>query len=303
VDRLKKGRSLDDLQLGKLADRFDLTELPGSPTRGSARGAVGGLLVEQVHGLVEIRRRTLSRIDFTRAKLNGWRLRDCEILDCKFDRGHCSEWILWNSTVRECTFSGTDLRGGMLGTYPEGGRVKWQRVSFVDADMRSASAYGAIFEDCDFSNARLDEVNFHQCDFVRCRFAGNMEEVFFDGRRLPDRAVAHEMDSVDFQNAHFVSVDFRGYSLQNTMLPRDPDVFPIRHFPCVARRVIEVLTHEKSESARLVRGMLENALPWTESRPDSVWVFNRRDWREWGGREAELLAERCMKTAEAECFG
>jgi uncharacterized protein YjbI with pentapeptide repeats len=217
-------------------------------------------MVEQVHALVEIQRRSLARIDFSRAKLNGWRLRDCEIFDCKLDNAHCSEWMLWHSMIRDCTFAGADLRRSLLGTYPEGGRVKWQRVGFNDADMRRASAYGAIFEDCDFSNARLDEVNFHQRDFVRCRFAGVMEEVLFDGRRLPDHAVASEMKAVDFQGAHFISVDFRGYSLQGVALPRDPDVFSIRRFPCVARRVINALSTDKSETARIVRGMLENAL-------------------------------------------
>ena len=109
------------------------------------------------------------------------------------------------------------------------------------------------------------------------------------------------MDDVDFSDAHFVDVDFCGFSLRKVQLPHDPDVFAIRRFPCVARRVIEALSGQDSEPARIVRGVLANALPWLDDRPEAVWVFNRRDWVEWGGEETLRLAEAVMKQAEAEC--
>lgn len=301
LDRLQRGKSLEGLGLGSRGHRLDLTELPASPVRASKPVRLGTLAIEQMKGQIELRRRTLSRIDFSDARLNGWRLRNSELLDCRFDRARCAEWVLWHTSVLDCDFQGADLRNSLLGTYPEGGHVRWERVSFVGADLRASSAYGSVFVECDFSNARLNEMNFHQCAFVRCTFAGIVEEVLFDGRDLPDRAAAAEMESADFENAHFVSVDFRGYSLRSTRLPRDPDVFPIRRFPCVARRVTDSLAHETSESARIVRGMIQNAMPWTESRPDSVWVFNRRDWHEWGGPDVAVLAERLMRQAEADC--
>ena len=190
----------------------------------------------------------------------------------------------------------------MLGTYPEGGRVQWEDVSFAEADLRDAVAYGAVFKSCDFSNARLEEVNFNQCEFSHCRFAGTIEEVSFDGRSLPDRAPRAEMEDVDFTGAYFVNVDFRGYMLTGATLPNDPDVFPVRRFPCVARRVIDDLAGEESEPARILRGVLQNGLPHTDVTPESVWVFNRRDWRAWGGDELATLAETEMKRAEAECL-
>jgi len=301
IDRLKRGKPLDDLRLGSSGHRVNLAGLLASPSHRVEVRRVGSIEIERVDGIVEIAGRSLFRLDLSGARLNGWRLRKCEIVDCRFDEARCADWILWHCTVRDCSFSAADLRGAMLGTFPEGGRVKWERVSFAEADLRGASAYGAVFVDCDFSNARLEETNFLQCDFVRCRFAGVMEEVLFDGRRVPDRPVAAEMESVDFANAHFVNVDFRGYSLRNTELPRDPDVFPIHRFPCVGRRVVAALSGASGPSERVVRGMIENSMPWTEDRPDSVWVFNRRDWREWGGDDAAILAERLMKQAETEC--
>ncbi len=283
IDRLKKGRSLDDLGLGSSDGRVDLTELP------------------EIRGQAEIRGRSLSGLDFTRAQLNGWRLSSCEIVDCRFDRARCAGWVLWHCTIKNCTFIGSSNRGSILGSYPEGGRVNWQGVSFAEADLRHSAAYGAIFRDCDFSHARLEESNFHQCELSHCRFAGRIEDVLFDGRALPNHAPPVEMDDVDFGDAHFVDVDFRGFSLRKVHLPRDPDVFPVRRFPCVAQRVIEGLTAQDSEPARIVRGVLANALPGLDDRPEAVWVFNRRDWVEWGGAETLRLAEAAMKQAEAEC--
>jgi len=208
---------------------------------------------------------------------------------------------LWHCTIKDCTFIGSSHRGSILGSYPEGGRVNWQGVSFAEADLRHSASYGAVFRDCDFSHARLEESNFHQCELSHCRFAGRIEDVLFDGRALPDRAPPVEMDDVDFSDAHFVDVDFRGFSLGKVQLPRDPDVFPIRRFPCVARRVMHALSAQESAPANMVRGMLANALPWLDDRPEAVWVFNRRDWIEWGGEETLRLAEAVMKQAEAEC--
>jgi uncharacterized protein YjbI with pentapeptide repeats len=286
IDRLKEGRSLEDLGLGSTDGRVDLVELPS---------------VQEIRGPVEIRSRSLSGLDFTRAQLNGWRLSNCEIVDCRFDRARCGEWVLWHCTIKNCTFIGSSHRGSILGSYPEGGRVNWQGVSFAEADLRHAAAYGAVFRDCDFSNARLEESNFHQCELSHCRFAGRIEDVQFDGRPLPNHAPPVEMDDVDFSDAHFVDVDFLGFSLRNVQLPRDPDIFPIRRFPCVARRVTQLLSGQESEPARIVRGVLANSLPWLDDRPEAVWVFNRRDWTEWGGEETLRLAEAVMKQAEADC--
>jgi len=258
--------------------------------------------VQAVKGIVEINGRLVTGIDFTEAQLNGWRLRKSEILNSTFDRARCIEWVLWHSAVRDSSFERANMRGSMLGSYPEGGRIVWENVNFIGADLRDVSAYGAIFRGCNFSRARLEKAIFNQCDFSNCRFAGRVEEVVFDGRKLPGQAPCREMELVDFTEATFANVEFRGYSLNAVQLPRDPDVLLIRRLPCVARRVTEMLATDRSTAARIVHGVLTNSLRSPVEHPDESWVFNRRDWQEWGGDETRELAERAMRQAEADCL-
>ena len=302
VDRLKRGRSLDDLHLGSSNHRQDLRGLPASPSPASAPQQVGRLTVQAAKGIVEITGRFLSGIDLSEAQLNGWRLNKTQIADCKFDRARCIEWVLWGSAVRDSSFDRADLRGAILGTFPEGGRIVWENVTFIGADLRDASAYGAVFRSCDFSRARFENTSFNQCDFTRCRFAGRVEEAVFDGRTIPGHASSHEMEAVDFTDASFVNVEFRGYSLAGALMPSNPDVFVIQRFPCVARKVLQKLEGDESLPGRVVRGVLANSLRSPVERADEAWVFNRRDWREWGGNETVTLAETAMKQAETECL-
>ena len=95
LDRLQRGKSLEALGLGSSGHRLDLTELPASPVQASRPVRVGTVAIEQMKGQIELRRRTLSRIDFSDARLNGWRLRNSELLDCRFDRARCAEWVAY----------------------------------------------------------------------------------------------------------------------------------------------------------------------------------------------------------------
>jgi uncharacterized protein YjbI with pentapeptide repeats len=299
IKRLRAGRSLDGLGLGTNDHGVDLSGLPAAPYRRSPDHRVGGLVVQQVGGVVEIKDQKLVGIDFSGARLNGWRLRRCKIDNCCFDRAQCAEWTLWDCTVRNCRFDQANLRGSLLGANP--GQVRWESIRFVGSDLRHASAYGAAFINCDFSTARLEQTNFNQCHFSKCKFAGRVEDVVFDGRELPGRPTPTEMEAVDFSEASLVNADFRGYNLRNVVLPQDNDVFLIHRFPCVGKRVLEKLSGDESEPARILRGVLQNSLRGSWVSAESVWVFNRRDWREWGAEELLRLAEATMRQAEVEC--
>jgi uncharacterized protein YjbI with pentapeptide repeats len=301
VERLKKGKLLGELGLGTREHRIDLSGLPAAPSPASKEQQMGGLVVQKVRGLVELTGRSLVGLDFSGARLSGWRLRNCEIRDCRFDAAGCEEWVLWNSSITDCSFARTNLRNTLLATFPEGKHNKWERVSFAGANLRHASAFGGVFNDCDFSDAKMNEAMFLESQLSRCRFAGRVEEVLFDGRKLPGRAAPVEMESVDFSDAQFVNVDFRGHRLRNVVLPRDEDLFLVRGFPCAGQKAIAALSGDPSIAARTASAVLENSLGGPALPPDSVWVFNRRDWREWGGNELLLVAERALRQAEADC--
>ncbi|MHB8488853.1 MAG: hypothetical protein ACYDCS_09150 [Candidatus Dormibacteria bacterium] len=109
----------------------------------------------------------------------------------------------------------------------------------------------------------------------------------------------------DFSDAYFSNVEFRGFRLTKVALPQDSDVTRVGHFSCVAQWIVDHIEDDGSGPARQLRGVMANSLKGlgAASPPihDVATVFNRRDWRAWGGDELLGLAERAVKRAETEC--
>jgi hypothetical protein len=160
-----------------------------------------------------------------------------------------------------------------------------------------------VFEDCDFSGAKVTGIKFSQCALARCRFAGAVRDVLFDGRDLsPERPAPPQMSKVDFSAAVFRNVEFRGYDLADVTLPDDPDLRVLRRARCVARKAVQMLDGREDMQSRMLRAVLESRLrgPGDEREAE---IFNRRDYREMGGEELVDLADDVLGRAEAECPG
>ena len=109
------------------------------------------------------------------------------------------------------------------------------------------------------------------------------------------------MKDVDFSEAVFSEVEFRGFDLGAVLLPDDPDLRLQPRARCVARRGLELLRGDERVEARGLRGILEGRLrgPGTDDEAD---VFNRRDYLGTGGPQLLTLAEDIYSRAEAECL-
>jgi uncharacterized protein YjbI with pentapeptide repeats len=297
--RLVAGRRVDKLGLEQHDGRLDLRFLPAPFPRRLRRFETQGWFVEKLGGLVEFKRARLQNLDLSGAQLVSFRFHDSEIVDCRFEGANCQDWRLWGSQVSDCSFAKANLRDAAVGTRHEGRRNVWRRVDFSDADFRVGVSREAVYEDCDFAEAKLDKVQFEQCTLVRCRFAGELREVFFDGRDLSDRPAPPEMEGIDFSGATFREVEFRGFNLEGVVLPADPDIRLLRRARCVARRGLDLLGGDESREARMLRAILENWLrgPGTD---DEAKVLNRRDYLEIGGPALLALVEDVISRAEAE---
>jgi Pentapeptide repeats (9 copies) len=94
--------------------------------------------------------------------------------------------------------------------------------------MEQVGTAAAEYVDCDFSRARLSGVNFWQSSLIRCRFAGRLAGVIFDGRDLREPKPPNPMLDVDFSTVTFDHCDFRGVNFDRVRLPDDPDIFVFR---------------------------------------------------------------------------
>jgi hypothetical protein len=211
----------------------------------------------------------------------------------------CRDWRIWATEVSNSSFVGTDLRDSAIGTWQDGRSNAWRAVSFDRADLRSVLALGCHVDECTFRGSRLVDAQFHQVTMRDCTFSGAMKDVLFDGRDLPGKPPAEVFSNVDFSDATFEDVEFRGCRFDRVQLPRTPGIYVIAEFPEVARRVLGKLEGNSSVEARMLRSELDVALK-LPGRDGSVGVFNRDDYLAAGGAQLADLAETLLMEAAAQ---
>ena len=302
VAHLVAGRALDGLDVDEQEGRIDLRGLPAPAPRRLQRFEAAGFFVEQLGDLVEFHGIRLEGLDLSGAQLRSFRFFDTTIANCRFDRADCRDWRLWHCDVADSSFVETDLREAVIGTWHDGRRNSWSSVDFSGADFRGATgARQALFEDCTFSHTRLVRFDFDQCSLSRCRFAGELVEVLFDGRDLSKSPAPPPMREVDFSKSTFQDVEFRGFDLEQVTLPVDPDVSLVRRYRCVAERGLTELEGDESVPAEMLRAQLSGALRGPGTLTEAH-VFNRRDYASSGGDELADRAQELFRRLEAECL-
>lgn len=299
--RLMTGRGLGALGLGEHEGRIDLRGLLAPLPRRLQRFETQGWFVERLGDLITLQRVRLEKVDLSGAQLQSFRFHDSLITDCRFDGANCRDWRLWGTDVSDCSFVKADLREAAVGTWHEGRRNSWRRTDFSGSDFRVGVSRAAAYEDCNFAGAKLTKVTYGQCSFVRCRFAGSLREVVFDGRELTDRPAPVPLEDVDFSDAVFEQVEFMGFDLERVTLPKDPDLKLLRRYRCVLERGLEALSGNETKPARMLRGEFENRLRMIRSDNEAK-VFNRRDYLASGGEDLAILAENVFSRAEADCL-
>ncbi len=299
--RLTTGRSLDDLQLGSHEGRVDLRGFTLEPPKTGGDGylaeeggsSTDGLSMRWLHGLVDIRDTSLENLDFSEAQLDHLRLHGVALRNCLFDGAKCRDWRGWQLSVQDCSFVHADLRDTALGTWGN----SYRGVEFRGADLRGTSCRGATFISCDFSDARLDKVEFVGCQLVDTRFAGRLSEVSFVA--ATDQPEHGSMENIDFTDASLRWVTFRGLPLSTVRLPENGEEhIVVRHYPCVVRQALARLEGRYDAETRKLRSRLQaDASQLDESRDIGLW---HRD--ELGSNPSEQrYARELLQDVEAAC--
>lgn len=283
--------------VGSYAGRADLRGLSlPAPARG-AGVAAGAVSAETMSGIIEFRDVRWQGLDLSQARLASLRFFGSVIEGCRFDGAACRDWRLWATEVKSTSFDGADLRDAAIGTWHEGRANSWSSVSFDGADLRGALALGCLLEGCSFRGSRLAGSEFQQVSMRHCQFAGAMKDVLFDGRELPGKPEPGVFVGVDFSDATFEDVEFRGCRFDGVKLP--PGVYVVPAFPRVARNVLDLLVQDETVEGRMLRAELNLALKLPGAE-DSVAVFNRRDYLASGGERLADLAESLLMEAASD---
>lgn len=225
--------------LANHAGRADLRGLPLPTAHVGKAFSLGSMTMNYLSGMAEFRGIHWRAVDFTDSDLTHVRFTASRLEDCLFDGADCTDWRLWSSQVSQCSFRRAVLRDSALGTWHAGEGNTWTDVVFDAADLRDSRFWGGAVRRCSFVDAKLKGVEFAQVDLADARFAGEVRDVLFDGRLIPDRPPPHTLTNVDFSGALLADVDFRGCKFDGVTLPSGSQ--RVRHFPVVARRALALV--------------------------------------------------------------
>ena len=299
--RFAAGKALDDLRLGEHDGRVNLRGLCVPETIREKLPAFRKWDVYKVRGQVRFNGAHFEGLDLGHSELEYLHLLNSRIINCCFDNANCAKWGLWGTDVAHTSFINTNLRAAVLGPWYENRGNTYQFVNFSRADMRDLVSPAATYMDCDFSNAKLDKVEFESSSFIRCRFAGELREVmFYDHGFKTGKPDPNPMEDVDFSEAKLRWVDFRRLNLDRVKVPDDRDHVIVKYYRCVLERALAALKDNETPAGRGLMAVLKNDLKWIGPRRE-VGIFNRLDFREVWGEEGEEFAVRILRTAEQEC--
>ena len=302
VAHLLAGRPLGHLDLGDHDGRVDLRGLQFPQPKRLRRFEEEGWFIEELSDRVAFNDARLEGLDLSGAVLDAVRLCDTRVDDCRFDGARWQHLGMVRTSLLRSSFAGADLRQAALGTWVDGGNV-FEQVSFVGADLRIGSCPAATFVDSDFSDARLEKVDFQSSSFVRCRFAGELREVtFYDHGFKTGKPDPNPMEDVDFGDAVLRDVEFRRLNLDRVTFPRDADHLVVRRYRCVLERADAALASMDLAAARRLRAGIQHRLKWAGPEQE-VGVFSLADYGRRGGPELAELAAEVLRRSESECLG
>lgn len=278
VSRLLTGRSLNGLDLELHQGRFDLRGMSLPIPSRLARFEAAGWFLEELTETFQFRKVTLAGLDLSGSFLQSLRFYGCHIRDCSLIGAHCQDWRLWDTKVVDCDFGGANLRGSAVGTgTADVLSNSWVNVNFGSSDFRVGACSFARFEGCNFTKAKLESVRFDHCALSRCRFAGTLRNVIFDGRSFDGLPRAELLNEVDFSAARFEGTEFKGYDLSHVQFADDGNLRVLRNARPVERIALSLIADGNSMAERVLRGILENSLKGPGSDSDAH-IFSGSDF-------------------------
>ncbi len=129
--------------------------------------------------------------------------------------------------------------------------------------MRQTGLGPALFERCDFSNAKLNHVEFTGAQLIDCKFAGQLNGVVFHAHSLFHEKgffPANEMLRVDMRNATLHVSEFRGLDLFDVRWPENGIV--LDDYKGTLDRVLAALNQRSDLPSQRLAAVLGSNRKW-----------------------------------------
>lgn len=211
------GKLLDQLRTGV---RWSAELSPFGERNG--RGDFHGIPLFEVRRLEGCR---FERIDFSEANLSDLWIEGCIFENVVLDSANLEGIKDHGNRFVDCSFRHTSFRGAGLGFKGS----NFQNCQFVEARFTKTVFNRPEFDSCEFDKCNLKGIDFNASSFVNCRFAGELDGVWFKGgfqtsaeESKYGKPRRNELRGVDFRAASLWGVAFSNHcGFEKVQLPSD----------------------------------------------------------------------------------
>jgi uncharacterized protein YjbI with pentapeptide repeats len=207
-------------------------------------------------------------VDLSSSTVSDVRIFGSRFENCVFDNAKLPGYRTWSGVFERCSFKSTNLKDTMMGGpemkdgKPWGPGSRYEDCDFSGADLRDISTEFGRFVRCSFQRSRwymtqtLSAV-FEQCDFREA----DVNQVRFDGRRFDKNGLVglndNKMMGCDFSTAKLYASSFLAIDCRNLIPPNGAQYVLIDAFPSKVRLALDRLKADGTENAKWLATLYE----------------------------------------------
>lgn len=212
--------------------------------------------VDRITKTYELSGVKIEGVDLSHAILPEWRILKTSFNDCIFDASSFPSLRTYSGKFVECSFRDSLLREASLGA-PAGKKDAggaYVSCDFTGADLRDANTDHGHFTSCLFIGTQWRKTRTLTAIFENCDFRdADIDEVFFDGRRFDSNGPAglgeNKLKGCDFSTARLEGTSFLAIDFRNLIPPRAARYVLVESYPARVEVALDRLKASGSNDA------------------------------------------------------
>lgn len=206
--------------------------------------------------LNEFESKTISDVDLSYSVLNDLRVIESTFENCIFDNVKLPDFRAYSARFNGCSFKSASLRDATMGAKETGSKTGsvYQACDFSSADLRDISTEHGRFSECIFVGSQWLGTQTLSAVFENCDFRdAKITRVVFDGRKFDNNGLVglseNKMKCCDFSTAEITDTSFLAIDFRN-LIPPENERYPlIDDFPARVKVALDRLKANGSEEA------------------------------------------------------
>ncbi|MEQ9289804.1 MAG: pentapeptide repeat-containing protein [Cyclobacteriaceae bacterium] len=284
IERIISDLKRDKLDVDKIDGLYDLRGISFTSGRTIEKDFKGHKYNTQENNR-EFKKTKFHNIDFSSVNIENTYFTNCEFINVLFNQTKAQNTKFWNCKFEDVQFIKSNFKSSVLGSNIGKKSGEFNRVKFIQCDLRGTSYSFPYFLDVEFLECKLKGVDFDGSRFENVKFKGLLDSVGFRGHglnilsnslfsKVNPHKFPNPMKNVDFVQAKLVGVDFSdGIDLSSCSFPKGDGYLLVENINRTYPRSIELVNKKfNGESKKWALGLLNDML-WNDSKRDQYYDF------------------------------